>query len=68
VYVCHCQAVTDHTIKDVIEHGARTIEEVSLRCSAGSDCGGCWSALEDLLEAHRGRHARLSRELVDAHS
>jgi bacterioferritin-associated ferredoxin len=70
MYVCHCQAVTDHTIGDVIERGAATIEEVSLRCGAGSDCGGCWSALEELLDEHlcrASRASRASRQLVDAH-
>ena len=60
VYVCHCQAVTDHTIEAVVEAGATTIDEIALRCGAGSDCGGCWDALEELLERH------LSRELVSA--
>jgi bacterioferritin-associated ferredoxin len=61
MYVCHCQAVTDHTIDEVVSAGATTIDEIARRCGAGSDCGGCWDALEELLARHH------SRELVSAH-
>jgi bacterioferritin-associated ferredoxin len=64
VYVCHCQAVTDHVIHDVLQAGAATIEDIALGCGAGTDCGGCWDALEELLERHLARSD--SRELVDA--
>jgi bacterioferritin-associated ferredoxin len=58
MYVCHCRAVTDHTIHTEVERGATTIDELAARCGAGAECGGCWPALEDLLEKHG------SRELV----
>ena len=29
---------------------AVTIEELAARCGAGSECGGCWPALEALLD------------------
>jgi bacterioferritin-associated ferredoxin len=61
VYVCHCRAVTDHTIEDEVERGATTIEELADRCGAGAECGGCWPELDRLLERHR------SRELVSTH-
>jgi bacterioferritin-associated ferredoxin len=61
MYVCHCRAVTDHTITGEVERGAITIEELADRCGAGAECGGCWPALEELLH----RHA--PRELASAH-
>ena len=61
MYVCHCRAVTDHTIDTEVERGATTIEELAARCGAGAECGGCWPALEDLLDKHG------SRELVSTH-
>lgn len=57
VYVCHCMAVTDRTIEDAIDHGATSIEALAARCGAGADCGGCWMALEELLDAHLDRSA-----------
>ena len=49
MYICHCRAVTDATIEAAIASGAGTIDEVARRCGAGSRCGGCWPALEELL-------------------
>jgi bacterioferritin-associated ferredoxin len=51
MYVCHCRAVTDATIERAIAGGARTIAEVGAECRAGTDCGGCWPVLAELLEA-----------------
>ena len=52
MFVCHCRAVTDRTVRAVIASGATTIEELARRCSAGATCGGCWPALEELLARH----------------
>jgi bacterioferritin-associated ferredoxin len=52
MYVCHCRAVTDHEIRDRIEEGSTTIEELAFACGAGVRCGGCWPALYELLEKH----------------
>jgi bacterioferritin-associated ferredoxin len=60
MYVCHCRAVTDHTIDHEVERGASSIEELAERCGAGAECGGCWPVLEELLD--RGQ----TRELVTA--
>jgi bacterioferritin-associated ferredoxin len=61
MYVCHCRAVADHTIDTEVERGATTVEELAARCGAGAECGGCWPALEELLERHG------PRELVTTH-
>jgi bacterioferritin-associated ferredoxin len=66
MYVCHCRAVTDHTIDGEVERGADTVEELAARCGAGSECGGCWPALEELIERHARDH-QLSRTLATAH-
>jgi bacterioferritin-associated ferredoxin len=50
VYICHCKAVTDERIRSAIDSGARTIDEVSAHCRAGTGCRGCWPALFELLE------------------
>jgi bacterioferritin-associated ferredoxin len=49
VIVCHCRAVSDRTIGDQVAAGATSIDELSERCGAGSDCGGCHRRLERLL-------------------
>ena len=47
--LCHCRAVSDREIRTAIACGARCPDEVSEACGAGSGCGGCLAAVEDLL-------------------
>jgi bacterioferritin-associated ferredoxin len=55
MYVCHCRAVTQATVETVIADGARTIAEVGAACGAGTECGGCWPVLVELLAAQAVR-------------
>ena len=50
MFVCHCRAVTDRTVRRAIDDGARSIDDLVLACDAGARCGGCWPALEALLQ------------------
>lgn len=59
VYVCYCHGVTDRVIDGEIARGASSIEELAAACGAGSECGGCWPTLEELLrDDHHHQHAR----------
>jgi bacterioferritin-associated ferredoxin len=51
--VCHCFAVSDRAVRAAIRAGADSVEALTQRCAAGSDCGGCRPVLEELLEEHR---------------
>jgi bacterioferritin-associated ferredoxin len=51
MFICHCKAVTDRTIDAVISSGARSVAEVTARCKAGGDCGGCHRRLQALIDA-----------------
>lgn len=64
--MCHCRGVTDRVIEDEIARGATTIADLTECCGAGAECGGCWPALEELLEHHSLLHLA-HRELADAH-
>jgi bacterioferritin-associated ferredoxin len=59
MYICHCRAVTDRTIRQEVAAGARTIDELAERCQAGSRCGGCWPALMELLSQIEARQDTL---------
>lgn len=52
MFICACEAVTDRAIRAAIENGASTPEEIGRACGAGSRCGGCWPALDELLREH----------------
>ena len=58
--------MTDREIEAEVASGARTIDDLAVRCGAGSECGGCWPALEELLHHHSLLHLS-GRELADAH-
>lgn len=51
MYVCHCRAVNDRTVRAAADAGAQTIDELTELCGAGGDCGGCHLLLEELLAA-----------------
>ena len=56
MYICHCLAVTDDTIRCAIECGAKNVRQVGEKCGAGTGCGGCHLALRRMLAEYRGRH------------
>lgn len=47
--VCLCRRVSDRAVRSAIKDGARDVESISQKCGAGSRCGGCWPALEELI-------------------
>jgi bacterioferritin-associated ferredoxin len=49
--LCLCKAVTDAAVRQVIEDGATSVDEIGARCGAGTDCGGCRGSLADLVAA-----------------
>ncbi|HEY4188220.1 MAG TPA: (2Fe-2S)-binding protein [Polyangia bacterium] len=49
--VCHCHEVGDRTLRKCIREGAQTISEIGAACGAGTSCGGCRPAIQDLISA-----------------
>jgi bacterioferritin-associated ferredoxin len=47
--VCHCKNKTDRDVRAALAEGARTCDDIASRCEAGSACGGCRSAIRNLL-------------------
>jgi len=54
--ICHCNGISDRTIRGAIRNGARTPAEVARSCGAGSGCGGCLSAVRDLIHTEAAHH------------
>jgi bacterioferritin-associated ferredoxin len=50
--VCVCHGVPCKKIVSVIRDGASSVDAVGAACGAGTDCGACQGAIEDLLEEH----------------
>ena len=49
--VCSCMGVTNGMIKEAIEAGAVTLEEVQEATGAGTVCGACNDDIQHLIDA-----------------
>ena len=49
MFVCHCRAVTDGTVRATIAEGACSLRDLAEGCGAGSRCGGCHLVLQRML-------------------
>jgi bacterioferritin-associated ferredoxin len=47
--VCHCEVVTDRSIKAAVDDGAVSLDEIGQHCAAGTGCGGCRPSIVALL-------------------
>jgi bacterioferritin-associated ferredoxin len=61
MWVCHCRAVTDGEVREVIAEGAVDEVEIGMLCGAGTGCGSCHSELRRLCD----EAGRLARPLDD---
>lgn len=48
--VCSCLGVTNGMIKDAVENGAATLEEVQDITSVGTACGACLDDVQHLID------------------
>lgn len=48
--VCYCQNVTNGMIKEAIDNGARTLEDVQEATGAGTVCGACLENVQHLVD------------------
>lgn len=48
--VCNCLGITNGMIKDAVDSGASTLEEVQEMTGAGTVCGACTEDIEHLIE------------------
>ncbi len=50
VYVCICNGVTDHEIREVAAAGCTTLAELTMRTGCGSTCGSCLEQAQQILD------------------
>ena len=53
--VCHCKRVSDRTIRACAEDGARNHLDVGDACGAGTCCGGCRPAIDEIVAETRAK-------------
>jgi bacterioferritin-associated ferredoxin len=59
VIICHCLRISDRTIRTSVREGAETREQVARACGAGSCCGSCRPAIDEIVCEERGCAPRL---------
>ena len=47
--ICHCNGVSDRTIRRAVRGGAESCREIAQSCRAGVFCGGCRPAIAELI-------------------
>ena len=62
MYVCHCRAVTDRSVRAAVLAGATTLDELAEGCGAGARCGGCRPLLAALLAGEATTPVRLATQ------
>ncbi|HEY4530743.1 MAG TPA: (2Fe-2S)-binding protein [Luteimonas sp.] len=67
MYVCICNGVTDHQIREAAAAGCGSMAELTMRTGCGSNCGSCVGMAEALLETEaRARSVRVELPLARA--
>ena len=56
--VCHCNGISDRTIRRVIRGGANSLGEVRSACGAGGCCQSCTPAIRKLLRLETAQTER----------
>lgn len=56
VYVCICNGVTDHQIREAADNGVSSVAELTMRTGCGSNCGSCLEMASELLARARAVH------------
>jgi len=49
--VCHCEGVSDRTIRALITAGASSVADITRRCGAGRCCAPCREEIALLLDS-----------------
>ena len=62
--VCHCLRVFDGVIRECVRSGARSVDDVSARCGAGTGCGGCLESIEAIVRCPERDAPERAREPV----
>lgn len=47
--LCHCAAISDSTVRRLIDEGARSLADVARGCGAGRRCAPCRDEILSLL-------------------
>lgn len=55
--VCYCMSVTNGMIKEAVEAGAVTLEQIQEATGAGTVCGACLENIQHLIDEFTGQNS-----------
>jgi bacterioferritin-associated ferredoxin len=50
MYVCVCHAVTDSAIRQAVDEGSRSIQDLGFKTGCGTQCGSCVPLARKVLD------------------
>lgn len=56
--VCHCNGVSDKTVRRAVRQGAQSVAEVGRACGAGTCCQGCSPMIHRIIQHESHRQAQ----------
>jgi bacterioferritin-associated ferredoxin len=54
--ICHCNGVSDRTVRRVVREGAQSVSDVGHACGAGTCCQGCGPRIAKIIHAEQRLH------------
>jgi bacterioferritin-associated ferredoxin len=58
MYICLCHGISDRQIREVVDRGAASLDQVQAHLPVASCCGCCEDSARELIEAHADAAAR----------
>jgi bacterioferritin-associated ferredoxin len=58
MYVCLCHSISDRQIREVVDRGAASLDEVQAHLPVASCCGCCEDTAREVIESHCERASR----------
>ena len=58
MYVCVCHAISDRQIREVVNRGAASLDEVQVHLPVASCCGRCEDSARELIDQQLSAQAR----------
>lgn len=57
MYICICNNVTEHQIRQAIEEGARSVRDLNRSLCVGSECGKCTCSARQIIKQEQAANA-----------
>lgn len=53
MYVCMCHAISDRQIREAVDRGATSLNEVQAHLPVADCCGCCAQTAQDIIDTHK---------------